>query len=302
MTDVVPSVREFERGANLDRLTRLHALPCGRRLAYLELGDPQGKPCFYFHGFPGSRLEPAILDVAGLRLIAVDRPGYGRSEPCAGRGLLDWPKDVASLADALGLARFSVIGVSGGAPYAAACAYALGARVAAAAVICGLGPPDAPGMDTFHIRLLQLAGSNWPTTSRALLSVWRPLVLRGPVDMLQTRLRARNPRGSKEWAALSPDFAGLILASWREGMRYSADGMLSDGAIYGAPWGFSLADIKTRFLIWHGTADTTVPVSIGHYYAAHIRHADARFPVGEGHFSLVRNHILSMTAAIAVAS
>ncbi|MEZ5448790.1 MAG: hypothetical protein R3E89_07250 [Thiolinea sp.] len=51
-----------------------------RRLAYSEYGDRDGRPLFYFHGMPASRLEAVLLEAAasrlGLRIIAADRPGF----------------------------------------------------------------------------------------------------------------------------------------------------------------------------------------------------------------------------------
>lgn len=102
-------------------------LPDGRKLAYAEFGRPDGVPVLYFHGAPGSRLEPLligddVLNQLGLRVIAPDRPGMGGSDFQRGRGFSDWPADVVALADALGLGRFAVLGNSGGGPYAAVCA------------------------------------------------------------------------------------------------------------------------------------------------------------------------------------
>src|SRR3546814_7781630 len=54
-------------------------LPGARKLGYAEGGDREGAPVFYFHGFPGSRLEATLLPASGIRLIGVDRPGYGLS-------------------------------------------------------------------------------------------------------------------------------------------------------------------------------------------------------------------------------
>src|SRR5262249_37258319 len=101
---------------------RLITLADGRRLAFCEYGAPQGKPVFSFPGWPGSRLEARLAAPTArrfnARLIAVDRPGFGRSDFKKRRTLVDWPGDVAKLADALGLDRFSIAGVSGGGPYA----------------------------------------------------------------------------------------------------------------------------------------------------------------------------------------
>jgi hypothetical protein len=88
-------------------------LPDGRKIGYAEYGSPTGKPILYQHGFPGSRLEAAQFhDLGrelGLRIISIDRPGYGWSSPHPGAKLLDWPKDVERLADSLKLESYSVM-------------------------------------------------------------------------------------------------------------------------------------------------------------------------------------------------
>ena len=90
----------------------------GRKLGYAEYGDFNGKPVFFFHGWVGSRLEGGIVDEqskkVGIRLIAPDRPGIGLSDIKIGRTFLDWSDDVLELADAIGIERFAVLGISGG--------------------------------------------------------------------------------------------------------------------------------------------------------------------------------------------
>src|SRR5512136_1482675 len=108
------------------------ALSDGRTLAYAEYGDPTGQPVFFFHGMPGSRLfrpPDQITAKVGVRLITTDRPGYGLSTFQPGRRFLDWPGDIAQLADHLNMEKFAVMGHSAGGPYVAACAYALPQRV-----------------------------------------------------------------------------------------------------------------------------------------------------------------------------
>jgi pimeloyl-ACP methyl ester carboxylesterase len=85
-------------------LSRSFRLPDGRTLTYAEYVAPDGKPEFYFHGLPGSRLDPVMLEgndmvKAGIRMIACDRPGMGGSDFQPGRGFSHWPADIIALAD-----------------------------------------------------------------------------------------------------------------------------------------------------------------------------------------------------------
>lgn len=127
-----------------NRINQTFQLPDGRNLGFAEYGAPDGYPVFLFHGTPGSRLwfeddDPTAHELS-LRLIAVDRPGYGLSDSKKGRKILDFPADVAALADHLGLDKFSVIGTSGGSVYAAACGYAFPERVQKVVMVSAVAP------------------------------------------------------------------------------------------------------------------------------------------------------------------
>ncbi len=117
----------------------------GRRLSYAEWGAADGVPAFYFHGTTSSRLEGALYDsearAKGVRLITVDRPGVGDSDPLPGRRLRDWPADVAQLADQLGILQYAVAGGSGGGPHALACAALTPQRVSGVVLVNTAVPP-----------------------------------------------------------------------------------------------------------------------------------------------------------------
>lgn len=95
----------------------------GRHIGLCEYGDLEGFPVFFFHGTPGSRVmfldDDPISKELGVRLICLDRPGFGLSTPQPDRTILDWAKDVLEVADHLGVHHFSVMGVSGGGAFAA---------------------------------------------------------------------------------------------------------------------------------------------------------------------------------------
>src|SRR5918995_4852185 len=132
----------------MPRLAQRMTLPDGRILCFDEHGPPEGTPLMYFHGSPSARVEWALfgdeplLERLGIRLIVPDRPGGGLSDFQPGRRYGDWPHDVSALANALEIARFSVLGFSAGGPYAAACALALPDRLSHVGLVSSLGPHD----------------------------------------------------------------------------------------------------------------------------------------------------------------
>ena len=178
----------------------------GRVIAVEEYGDPAGVPVLYFHGWPASRLEAGLIPDLPVRMLALDRPGYGRSTPKRGRTLMDWPADVAAVADRLGLDRFHVVGLSGGGPYAAACALALPDRVLGVAMVCPVPPPHGVHPRAPGIGLLFRLGRH-PVLAHRLFSVLRPLLRRRiitPAHPGRRRPAAVRPRLPDARAAGGP--------------------------------------------------------------------------------------------------
>ncbi|MBA3261730.1 MAG: alpha/beta hydrolase [Thermoleophilaceae bacterium] len=121
----------------------------GGKFAISELGDPAGQPVVYCHGGLNSRRDihfaARVARRAGVRILAIDRPGIGGSTPQRERTLSTWGGDVERVADALELDRFTVLGWSFGGPFALACASVLGTRVGAVGIVGGMTPLDRPG-------------------------------------------------------------------------------------------------------------------------------------------------------------
>ena len=289
---------------------RWETLADGRRLVYNVYGDPYGSPVLFFHGFPGSRLEAGLTNgVAyrlGLRVVAPDRPGLGRSDPLPGRRLADWADDVRQLADLLGWQRFPVIGVSGGAPFALACAAHLEARVRRVAVVAGMAPPDNPegnrGMRWFG-RLELFLARHWPAAARPLLR-WAVAATLGHPQGLADWATGRLPE-TDQAVLRRPEIAFLYRESVRESVHQGLDGALEELGLLAHPWDFRLDGIATPVRLWHGEADITVPVSKGRYLASRLPECWATYYPEEGHFSLPINRagaILADLAAEAYAS
>ncbi len=263
----------------------------GRLLGYAEFGDPRGKPVMFFHGFPGSRLEGALghegAERAGVRLICIDRPGMGLSTFQPRRRMIDWPADVAALADALAIGRFAVGGVSGGGPYAAICALRLADRLTGAGIISGVGPFDAPGatdgMNRMN-RILFFLGRRAPWLARVPMLLMAR-ALRHPeqaIDRMLDSLPAPD-RAILERPAVRAAFA----ADASEAFRAGTGGLAWELVLYSRPWGFRLQDIQMEVHLWQGDADTNVPPAMGRYQAAAIPRCQATFCPGEGHMLVI---------------
>src|SRR4051812_45568947 len=91
-------------------------LSSARRLGWAEYGDPGGRPVLAFHGLPGSRRQRhpdgGIALALRARMLHLERPGFGISDPAPGRTLAGWARDVAEACDLLGVKTMRVIGVS----------------------------------------------------------------------------------------------------------------------------------------------------------------------------------------------
>jgi pimeloyl-ACP methyl ester carboxylesterase len=279
-------------------------LPDGRRLAYAEYGDPHGIPVVYCHGFPGSRLEAKLFDASArrgkLRVISADRNGLGESDRLANRHLLDWPTDVAAMADALGIDRFHLIGISGGGPYALACAHRIPDRLKGVALVCPLGPLDQPDLlkaMRWHAFLTFTSMREIPLLSRTFFQgTFIPLARYQP-RMLFRMMLGMMP--APDYRVLNrPEMGDAIIASLAESVRGGAEGILHEMALYAAPWGFELEEIQLPLQLWHGTADDTVPQSHGRWLAQHLPNCDARYIEGEGHFSLPIEHMERIQEAL----
>ena len=239
----------------------------GRRIGYAQYGVAEGIPLLEFHGFPGSRhyrLDDAALVAAGVRLLTLERPGFGLSDPMPGRTLLDWPRDVEAVADALDLERFGVFGVSAGGPNAVVCGYALPDRVAVVGLVCAVGPLfDNPQFDMLlgpeMQALLPAAREDRelalvrdflaPTADAVALDV--AAYFDG--DFLAGWHEADRPI----FIANRDQWIGSLEATYGRGVETMADEI---GATFG-PWDFDLADVRVPVRAWHGALDP-VPAEV----------------------------------------
>jgi pimeloyl-ACP methyl ester carboxylesterase len=258
-------------------------------LAYAEYGDAEGFPVFLFHGLPGSRLSWGLIPddpfPPSLRIVAPDRPGYGKSDPKPRRTLLDWADDVVALADALEIDRFGVAGVSGGGPGALACAWKVPQRLTSVGVVAAPAPTNAPGVlegmsktNRFFMRLAW----HLPWLSSLNVRFLASIIRRNPARYINTMQYKLHDVDKVILAR--PDIRDLLIRDFAEALRGGRQGMACDmSANHGRPWGFALEEIKVKVHFWFCELDLSVPPAMGRYLSNTVTDCEATFVPDAGH-------------------
>ena len=287
--------------ADLDDASAVLKLSDGRQLGYADYGSSTAPAILYFMGWPASRLEGALWsDVAKTveaRIIAIDRPGIGLSSPQPDRTILSFADDVVELADHLHLDEFRILGVSGGGPYALACAKSLTKdRLKAVGIVAGFGP----------LYLTGKIGMGFGQRLTWTVLEWMPFVIRPFIDwMLLPAARDPDPDVFKrtvmqglsgmpepDLEALKHDFiADGIVASMKEAFRQGSEGLAYEGRLLAGKWPFSLSEIGFEgLMMWYGSEDQNCPLDMGRKMADEMIGVDFKAFEGEAHLSIEANH------------
>jgi pimeloyl-ACP methyl ester carboxylesterase len=241
----------------------------------------------WHHGTPniGAPPEPLFPAAArlGMRWVSYDRPGYGGSTPYPGRDVASAAADVSSIADALGIGQFAVVGHSGGGPHALACGALLPERVVGVVSMAGLAPFGAEGLDWF-------AGM----ADAGAASVRAALEGRAAKE----RYEASAPEGDpgftpEDYAALSGPWS-WVMDVVRPAVAAGPGGLIADDLAYVAPWGFDPAQVVAPVLLVHGGRDRVVPSSHSRWLASRCPSAELRLRPDDGHITVLDSAVAAL--------
>jgi pimeloyl-ACP methyl ester carboxylesterase len=270
-------------------MDHLLAMTDGRSLGAAEFGDADGTAVLWAHGGPGSRLEPAWLDEAasraGLRIIGIDRPGYGVSTPQPGRAISTVVVDMLAVADQLEIDSFATVGVSTGGAYALALAALAPSRVLGVVACCSMTDMSwTPGRSTMsHAH----AHAVWDAPDR-------DTAIAAAVD-------AHGQNGSKMLnGGMSPALSeldrqlfadsawmGPAMDGFPQMFTFGLEGYADDRIADGAGWiDFDVADIQCPVTVLHGTHDKMVDIIHPQHTAAIVPGAELVLVDEHGHFSI----------------
>lgn len=267
----------------------------GRVLEYWDGGDPTGRPVMYHPGTPVTRVlgqwaHASAID-AGVRLLALSRPGYGGSTRVAGiPSLLGVGRDSVALAKQLHLSELAVIGASGGGPYAVATAVASAGAVRALGIVGGIGPWRRIDDTTANLE------------DRACLDLLDGGDLQGTRACLEGTVE--RDRATMSAKALFESIAGDDPSDVLRDSAYRAlweactteilsnpAGYIDDNIAWGGDWDVDPHQVATPTILWYGTEDTRCSHDgHGEWYADRIPGADLVVLPGAAHFEVIDGH------------
>ena len=270
--------------------TRTVRLADGRDAGFIDYGPVGAVSVLWCHGGPGSRLEPAafapIAAAAGFRLIGIDRAGYGRSTPKAGRSIADWVPDGLAVADALGIERFVAVGLSTGGAYALALAARAPERVSAVVACCAL--TDMRWREGKALMTAPNVAGIWSAPNREAAVAVAVETLGADGSKMLTQA-AEGPELPAADLALLQDpawLAGMVEAT-REMFTFGVQGYVDDRIADGVGWGsFDVAKVRCPVVVLHGEADNIVPAPHGRHTASIVPGAKLQMVPALGHFSI----------------
>jgi pimeloyl-ACP methyl ester carboxylesterase len=263
----------------------------GRILEIREYGDPAGHPALFFHGLIGSHHQASYVAAQakenGLRIIAPNRPGVGKSDFIARTSALEVVPDVEDIARALSIDEFSLIGISGGTPYALACLLRLTHRVRTVTIISGMGPMRLPralqGMDPRRRLALEI-GSRYPELAKRECRRWAERFRIDPERFLRRLVATWSAPDQQLFQR--PDVFDLFLRDLEQVFieGNGPDTFAQELRLY-RNYGFSPAQLppERHVTLWHGLQDTIVPPAMAWSLARILPNREVHFLPG-GHF------------------
>lgn len=288
------SSRHFDFTEAHDLNARYFTLPDQRKLCYQEYGSPKGKPVVYCHSILGSRLENFFDDVdlakhLGLRLISIDRPGFGGSDYCEHYGFVSWSKDLTALLDHLGLEQVQLLGYATGGVYAACCAATIPERISKMTIVSS---GDALTYDSDYeataklYRMHMKLARDFPSMHRMFTNILDKGLHKDPNKLF--KVLARDLEGADVELFESPQFREKFGRYLKESKIQGGNAFSDEVRQVMSPWGFELEDIKVSTQLFHGEQDRHIPLVLAERFTQRAANAKLTVIPEQGHYMIYR--------------
>ena len=264
----------------------------GRRLAYLEVGNPNGPLVIHNHGGPSSRLEARLLEASavknGIRLVCVDRPGMGQSSPQKARTYSGWADNLIAIADALEFDEFGVTGWSEGGPWALAAAAYIDPRRLRHVSSIAPGSYGAFGDNSaaeYLSKIDALGGTLALRFTPGFRLMYATLGFTAKHFRKSFVKQVRNGVNDYDQQVLDrPEIAAGFGDSCAECFTHGSEGLVRDAELLYRAWAFDVSAIERPVHMWQGTDDRLVPEPINKMVADRMPGSVWHSVAGAGHF------------------
>jgi len=277
----------------LNRKDQQITLADDRKLGFAEFGNSKGYPIIYCHGSQSSRLEMhydlSFASTNNLRIITIDRPGHGLSDFNAKGSILQFGNDVKQVIDHLGIERFSVAGMSAGAPFALGISYLFPSKIYKTAIISGFAPfkQESKKHLSKQVKVMLNVAKSFPVLLKILLSLQAKQIQKNPNKALVGFLKIMSAPDQE--ILKNPSVMGIIEDMFKEAFRNGSKGVAYEiSNILVKDWGFELDAIQVPVTFWHGEKDNNVPYEWATLMANKIPKATLK-KFTEGHL-IIFNH------------
>ncbi|WKK79935.1 alpha/beta fold hydrolase [Marivirga arenosa] len=264
----------------------------GRNLAFNEYGDLNGYPIIALHGLPGSRIwfkvEDEISKSLGIRLITIDRPGFGNSTPSADVSFMNFSKDIMELIHFYGYSKVSILGLSGGGVFALAVASMNSPLIQRCGIVSTVGkfkkgkPPKH--MASENKMIFRLA-KQFPWLLKKLLNAQKNVIDNHPDRYINSIIsNTKHLCRADKLIIENKDNAELLLLHMREAFKNGVQAATTEAKLFTKSWDFCIKDIKTKIELWHGMEDTLSPIQPLAQLGNELQNCTKHFIKGKGHY------------------
>ena len=259
-----------------------------------EYGAKEGSPIIYCHGSQSSRLEMHYdLSFAidnNLRIVAIDRPGHGDSDFNPNGTIKSFANDINQLAEKLSIAKFSVLGMSAGAPFAMGIAKYLNQKTKRLGIVSGFAPLNNESQKALSkdVRILLQMAKSFPIFLKLMLKIQNWQLKKNPKSALKNFLKIMsNP---DQEVLKNEAVMNVIEKMFKEAFKNGSNGVAHEiSKILVQDWGFNLNKIEIPTFIWHGEEDNNVPKEWAIKTNKEIQNSQLKLFPNEGHLIIFKN-------------
>ena len=269
-----PSLGDHDRWQRQHQMT----LSDGRRLNWLEMGDPKGRPVLFFHhlAFSPSWTASGVeaLSRQGWRVIAPSRPGFGLSDrvsaPTLERRVEAMTRSCTELVDRLEVGRALVMGHANGLIHAQDFCARNPARV------CGLISVGGEtswedGMEAelpWHHGILIKTMMRAPSAIGFLARAMVAFIDAGREEFVLRSLHQDSPLDQR--VSRRPEVREVILGGLRHTVQQGANGLAEEIGMVLTDWRDTARQVRCPFHIIHGLQDTVFKPQLIERFAASV--------------------------------